>query len=186
MCSQPIRVSELNRNFKFQVIARGVACDVTVCFSCGTCTAACPIHAVYPEQDPRKIVRMVNFGMREKVLGSAYIWYCSECYLCEECCPQKVKFSSVWDVLKNIAAEEKYSPPVSINQDICSGCGICIHLCPYSAIELQPQNENKVAHLVTTLCRGCGVCSVACPSAAITLNLFEDEQIFAKIEESLT
>jgi len=186
MCSQPIRVSELNRNFKFQVIARGVACDVTACFSCGTCTAGCPIHAVYPELDPRKIVRMVNFGMRERVSSIPYFWYCSDCWRCEKCCPQNVKFSSVWDVLKNMAAEERYLPPVSINQDICSGCGICVPLCPYSAIELRLQNENRVAHLVTTLCRGCGVCGAACPSAAISLNLFQDEQIFAKIEEPLT
>jgi heterodisulfide reductase subunit A len=93
-----------------------------------------------------------------------------------------VKFSSVWEVLKNMAAEEGYPPPVSINEDICSGCGICVALCPYSAIELRKQNGRRSAHLVTTLCRGCGVCGAACPSGAISVNLFEDEQIFTQID----
>ena len=186
MPSQPIRVSEFDRNFKLEVTGRAAACDVTACFSCGTCTAGCPIHAVYPEHDPRKIVRMINFGMKGKTLSTPSIWYCSDCWLCEKCCPQNVKFSSVWEVLKNMAVEEGYPSPVSINEDICSGCGICVVSCPYSAIELQIQNGNKVAYLVTTLCRGCGVCGAACPSGAISVNLFEDGQIFAQIEALTT
>ncbi len=180
---QPIRASELERNFKLEVTAHEGAQDITACFSCGTCTAGCPIHEVYPEHDPRKIVRMVNLGMSGRALSSPYIWYCSDdCFICEQRCPQKVKFSSVWDALENMAAEKGYPPPVSINEDICSGCGICVALCPYAAIELRGQNENRVAHLVTTSCKGCGVCGAACPSGAISVNLFEDERIFTQIE----
>ena len=182
MYGQPIRVSELDPNFKFKVAAQEGAQDITACFSCGTCTAGCPIHEVYAEHDPRKIARMVNLGMLRRALNSSYIWYCSECWICEQRCPQNVKFSSVWDVLKNMAAEEGYPLPVSVNGDICSGCGICVTLCPYEAIELRVENQNRVAHLVTTLCRGCGVCAAACPSGAISVNLFEDKRLFAEIE----
>ncbi|TET87553.1 MAG: 4Fe-4S dicluster domain-containing protein [Dehalococcoidia bacterium] len=182
MRDQPIKSEELDPNLKLEVIAQEAACDVTACFCCGTCTAGCPIHAVYPEHDPRKITRMINLGMRERALSSPYIWYCDDCYLCEKHCPQNVKFSSLWAVLKNMAAKEGYPPPVSLNQDMCSGCGICVASCPYSAIELQMQNERRVAHLVTNLCQGCGACAAACPSAVISVNLFEDEQIFAEIE----
>jgi len=179
---QPKRASELDPSFKFEVATHEGAQDITACFTCGTCTAVCPIHAVYPEHDPRKIARMVNFGMRERALSSPYIWYCDDCYLCEQRCPQNVKFSSVWNALKDMAVKEGYPPPVSINQDMCSGCGICVPLCPYTAIELRTQNGKSVAHLVATLCQGCGVCVAACPSAAISANLFEDEQLFAQIE----
>ena len=182
MRGQPIRVSELDTNFKREVIAREADCDITACFSCATCTAGCPIYEVYPQHDPRKIARMVNLGMRERALSSPYIWYCSDCWICEQRCPQKVKFSSVWDVLKDIATKEGYPPPVSINEDMCSGCGICVASCPYEAIELRIQNGKKLAHLVTALCRGCGVCGAACPSAIISVNLFEDEQLFSQIE----
>ncbi|HEX74725.1 MAG TPA: 4Fe-4S dicluster domain-containing protein [Dehalococcoidia bacterium] len=185
MGGQPIRVSELDENFKFKVAAQEGAQDITACFSCGTCTAGCPIHTVYAELDPRKIARMVNLGMTKRAVSSSYIWYCSECWLCEQRCPQNVKFSRVWDVLKNMAAEEGYPLPVSVNGDICSGCGICVILCPYEAIELRAENQSRVAHLVSTLCRGCGVCATACPSGAISVKLFEDERIFTQIEASV-
>ncbi len=179
---QPIRLSELDPNFKLEVVAQETVCDVTACFSCGTCTAGCPIHATYPEHDPRKIVRMVNLGMRERALRSSYIWYCSDCWICEQRCPQNVKFSSVWKVLRNMAAEKEYPLPESINQDMCSGCGICVAVCPYEALELREQNRKKAAHLITALCQGCGLCGASCPSGAISVNLFEDEEIFAQIE----
>ena len=70
MGSQPIRVSELDENFKREVLAHEVARDIAACFACGGCTAGCPMHAAYPEHDPRKIARMINLGMRERVLSS--------------------------------------------------------------------------------------------------------------------
>jgi len=70
----------------------------------------------------------------------------------------------------------------SVNEDICSGCGICIDLCPYSAMELQTTNGKKMAHSITALCKGCGTCGAACPSRAITMNHFRSEEIMAQIE----
>jgi len=68
----------------------------------------------------------------------------------------------------------------AVNEDKCSGCHVCIALCPYSAISFDPAKE--VAHINEALCKGCGTCVGACPSRAITQQLFEDEQIFAEIE----
>jgi heterodisulfide reductase subunit C len=116
MFDKPIRVSELDPSFKAEVIAHEAARDITACFSCGTCTAGCPIHEAYPEYDPRKMARMVNLGMRERVLSSPYIWYCATCHNCEQRCPQNVKFFSVLNVLKNMAAKAGYAPPSWVNQ----------------------------------------------------------------------
>jgi len=116
MLDKPIRVSELDTNFKLEVIAHEAARDITACFSCGTCTAGCPIHEIFPEYDPRKMARMVNLGMRERVLGSPYIWYCATCHTCEQRCPQNVKFFNVLNVLKNMAAKGGYAPPSWVNQ----------------------------------------------------------------------
>ncbi|MGD0780099.1 MAG: 4Fe-4S dicluster domain-containing protein [Dehalococcoidales bacterium] len=185
LAHKPIRVSELDRNFKFEITAGDVINDATACFTCGTCTAACPIHEIYPEHDPRKIVRMLNLGIRDKVLGSPYIWYCSECFLCEKNCPQKVKFSVVWDVLKSLATKEGYKLPLSINEDLCSGCGICVSSCPFEALELRMKGEKYTVHLVIESCRGCGVCSAACPAGAIDTSLFESKRILRLIEAAL-
>jgi heterodisulfide reductase subunit C len=182
---KPIRVVELDRNLKFEIAAGDVINDATACFTCGTCTAACPIHEIYPEHDPRKIIRMLNLGIRDKVLGSPYIWYCSECFLCEKNCPQQVKFSIVWDALKQLAMKEGYSPPLSINEDLCSGCGICVSLCPFEALKLETKDDKYTVRLVIESCRGCGVCSAACPAGAIDMNLFESKHILQTIEAAL-
>lgn len=116
MIHEPIRASELDPNFKLEVISHKSACGITACFSCGTCTAGCPIHEIFPEYDPRKMARMVNFGMRKRVLSSPYIWYCATCHTCEEHCPQNVRFFNVLNVVKNMAAKEGYAPPSWVNQ----------------------------------------------------------------------
>jgi heterodisulfide reductase subunit A len=67
-----------------------------------------------------------------------------------------------------------------IDEALCSGCQICIPLCPYTAIEME--REKGVARIDETLCKGCGVCVAACPSGAAGQRLFEDDQIMEEIE----
>lgn len=70
----------------------------------------------------------------------------------------------------------------SVNEAVCSGCAICVTMCPYSAIEIKIENGKRVASAITALCKGCGTCGAACPSGAISMNHFKDEQILAQIE----
>ena len=72
-----------------------------------------------------------------------------------------------------------------IDEDVCSGCRICIGLCPYSAIEYVGLNGRGVARVNEALCKGCGTCVSACPSGAATQRGFVDRQIFAEIEGAL-
>jgi heterodisulfide reductase subunit A len=67
-----------------------------------------------------------------------------------------------------------------IEESLCSGCQVCIPLCPYTAIKLDP--EKMVASINDALCKGCGVCVAACPSGAARQKLFEYEQIMDEIE----
>jgi heterodisulfide reductase subunit A len=67
-----------------------------------------------------------------------------------------------------------------INEDLCSGCRICNTLCPYSAIEYDP--EKKVSRILDVLCKGCGTCAAACPAEAILSRHFTTQQIMAQIE----
>jgi heterodisulfide reductase subunit A len=69
-----------------------------------------------------------------------------------------------------------------VNEDECSGCGICELLCPFQAIELQPRGDKRVSHVNEAICKGCGTCSAACPSGAISMHHFTDEQILAQVE----
>ena len=63
----------------------------------------------------------------------------------------------------------------SVNEDICSGCGICEALCPYGAIIVD--GEEKVAKVNEALCKGCGVCCAACPSGAAEQRGFTTDQL---------
>jgi len=67
-----------------------------------------------------------------------------------------------------------------IDEDKCSGCRMCNELCPYSAIEYDP--EKKRSHIISVMCKACGTCVAACPSGAITARHFTDKQIFEQIE----
>jgi heterodisulfide reductase subunit A len=67
-----------------------------------------------------------------------------------------------------------------IDEESCSGCKICIGLCPYNAITF---DETKKVSLVNdALCKGCGACVAACPSGAITQRNFTDKQLLAEVE----
>jgi len=67
-----------------------------------------------------------------------------------------------------------------IDEELCSGCHVCIAMCPYTAIHYD--SEKNVAALNEALCKGCGTCVAACPSGAAQQNLFRDEQLFAEVE----
>ena len=109
-------LSECESNFKFEVLSHPDASGLNACFNCGTCTAGCPIHEVFPEYNPRKLAKMVKLGMKKQVLSSPYIWYCATCHNCEQRCPQNVKFFSILNVLKNLAARQGYAPSCWIQQ----------------------------------------------------------------------
>ncbi len=53
-----------------------------------------------------------------------------------------------------------------VDNAACSGCGLCLTLCPYHAISWD--EEGRVARILDILCQGCGTCVAACPAGAIT------------------
>ncbi len=69
----------------------------------------------------------------------------------------------------------------SCETDICIGCGICAHLCPYSAIRMTKVGKLKKTEFVAAACKGCGVCASYCPTRAIAMGRFTDEQIAEQI-----
>jgi len=67
-----------------------------------------------------------------------------------------------------------------IDEELCSGCGICAEVCVYDALSL---NERKgVMTINEVLCKGCGACAAACPSKAIKLSHFTPAQILAQVD----
>ena len=72
---------------------------------------------------------------------------------------------------------------VPVNDELCSGCGICITMCPYSARTLDPARGVVVVNEI--LCEGCGACAAACPSGAAQQRNQTDTQIFSMLRAML-
>jgi len=105
---EKIESKNLDPRFKYDVAAHPGGENIKLCFACGTCTAGCPVSAVDPEYNPRKIIRQVLLGMRKEVLSSPVIWRCVQCYSCTAKCPQNVKFRDVAKALREMAVSERY------------------------------------------------------------------------------
>jgi len=103
-------------NFKFLIALESGGENIKKCFSCGTCTAGCPVREVTERYNPRRIIRMAILGMKKEVLSSDFIWLCSSCYTCFERCPQNVKIPELMNAIKNIAVREGYLPSVMKSQ----------------------------------------------------------------------
>lgn len=69
-----------------------------------------------------------------------------------------------------------------INQTKCSGCGVCVAVCPFSAIKL---DEKGKAVVNEAMCKGCGTCSSSCRSDAPILRGFTNAGLFAQIAAAL-
>ncbi len=65
------------------------------------------------------------------------------------------------------------------DQLMCSSCGTCVSICPYSAASF---NDKGKAEITPALCRSCGLCVASCRSGAIRLRGYDDAQIYAVIE----
>ncbi|MEN8208182.1 MAG: 4Fe-4S dicluster domain-containing protein [Candidatus Fermentibacteria bacterium] len=103
-----IIITENDPNFKYDIASQPGSESFMRCFTCGTCTASCPVAEVNDEYDPRRIIRMSILGMREEVLSSDILWMCSRCYTCAALCPQNVKFTDVISILRDMAVKEGY------------------------------------------------------------------------------
>ncbi|MDR1870942.1 MAG: FAD-dependent oxidoreductase [Deltaproteobacteria bacterium] len=69
-----------------------------------------------------------------------------------------------------------------IDQNRCSGCGVCKAVCPYSAIDLDDKGKAVVNE---AMCKGCGNCASSCRSDAPSLRGFTNAGLFAQIETAL-
>ena len=114
----------LDPNFKLLIATVPGGENIKKCFSCGTCTAGCPVREVTDRYNPRKIIRMALLGMKKEVLSSQFIWLCSSCYTCYERCPQDVRIPELMNAIKNVAVREGHLPPPMKTQlDLLSSFG---------------------------------------------------------------
>ena len=66
-----------------------------------------------------------------------------------------------------------------VDPELCKQCGICVDVCPFSAIT---GGRKQTAQVISAACAGCGTCAAECPTEAITMQHFTDQQIYAMID----
>jgi len=74
-----------------------------------------------------------------------------------------------------------------VDEKRCVGCGLCIEVCSYKAIDLVKKEVDGIEKIVVqvneALCKGCGACAGACYSGAIQHKGFTDNQILMMIKK---
>ncbi len=106
-----IDLSEVDSGFIRRLRAELDTSELASCLQCGVCAASCPVREIEAEFNPRKIMKLAKLGLKEQVLCSNFIWFCSMCFMCQERCPQGVRLPEVMTVLRNMAAKEGIAPP---------------------------------------------------------------------------
>lgn len=60
-----------------------------------------------------------------------------------------------------------------IDKSWCKGCGICVHFCPKTVLEMN--SEEKAEAVRPEDCIGCRLCELRCPDLAIQLLIEKGE-----------
>jgi len=107
-----LKTSDIDPKFKYKISKLPGAEKIMMCFQCGTCTADCPIARFSDIYRPRKLMRMIQLGMKNKVLTSEALWLCAACFTCVDHCPQGVDIANVLRALRNMAVKEGIIPSV--------------------------------------------------------------------------
>jgi heterodisulfide reductase subunit A len=92
-----------------------------------------------------------------------------------------------------IISKDRYDaePTIAaVNEDLCDGCGICVPVCEYNALEIvnRPGGKegDRIVNVNEGMCKGCGGCVAACPSGAMEQKGFKNDQMLAMIKACLT
>ena len=63
---------------------------------------------------------------------------------------------------------------ITVNEDLCKGCGLCVEACPKKIVAISRERLNKKGYhpsqcIQMDACIGCAFCATICPDAAITV-----------------
>jgi heterodisulfide reductase subunit C len=83
---------------------------ISGCYQCKKCSVGCPVSYTM-DLLPHQVIRLVQFGQKERVLNAATPWICAACETCTTRCPNEIDIAGVMDHLKNLSYAEGRSIP---------------------------------------------------------------------------
>jgi NADPH-dependent glutamate synthase beta subunit-like oxidoreductase/ActR/RegA family two-component response regulator/NAD-dependent dihydropyrimidine dehydrogenase PreA subunit len=96
-----------------------------------------------------------GYSLEEAVAEARRCLCCGPCSSCKAC------------VVMGLQSE---LPPITLDQDLCSGCGVCVTVCPFDALRLVKADGGRVAVMDTIRCKRGGLCVSSCPSGAVKID----------------
>ncbi len=92
-----------------------------------------------------------GFSLEEAIEVASRCLYCGPCISCKACVSIGIQ-----DML----------PYIQVNQEKCSGCGVCVSACFYRATVVNKVDSKMISMVDNIKCKACGMCVEACPSNA--------------------
>lgn len=130
------------------------------CIDCTECADKCAAGAI--------IIRRENEHTRCEVDPDL----CVSCGHCANICEKEAVLDQYGRAAKKTPKSKWKSPSIDLAK--CSGCMLCIEVCPTYALALSKPRLQSEAHTFAFLsetesCMGCGMCADRCPIDAITM-----------------
>jgi len=149
-------------------VPKAVVVDYKLCTGCRLCEMFCSLKREGAISTSLSRIRVYPFppGLDIPVL-------CVQCERapCVEACPKKS------------LTRDLETKAIVVNEDECTGCGVCVKACPADAIFIHP--IRKVA-VKCDLCGGEPECVGTCPSGALSYcEVPFDTRTFAKKPEEI-
>jgi heterodisulfide reductase subunit C len=87
-----------------QMVRDRCGVSLSECYQCRKCSAGCTM-AGRADLLPHALIRMIQLGMEEEVLGSSLLWLCVSCQTCSTRCPNQIDFAAAVDALRQLSLE---------------------------------------------------------------------------------
>lgn len=97
-------MEKVNENVLAQIKKLG-AFDITACYSCGTCSAICPLSEG-TVSFPRRMIRYALLGLEKRILAAPEPWLCYYCGECSETCPRQAEPAALMMALRRFATRQ--------------------------------------------------------------------------------
>lgn len=117
------------------------------------------IHVQTHEEAKQTLKKAADVGLVHSVSNNQHdLWYICNCCTCSCGILRGMKEMGI----ANVVARSSFINRV--DEDLCTGCGLCESACPFHALEV----EDTVS-VIQIRCTGCGVCVSICPQGALGL-----------------
>ncbi len=163
-------------------VSEGLRLRLDLCDRCGDCLTACEkVGAIKIPRQDRDVIQADQVVVITHD-GAAPGPYRTGHLVLSNPTPADLD-AAAWKVY-GLVGEFRKPEHVSYNRETCAagaasfrGCGICIQVCPYEAIDRERERV-KVDHFA---CEGCGACVSACPTSSLTFTEPSNDELYARL-----